>query len=325
MQKAALWSAAGLAAVIAVIAGFTISRSSPTIVLNGAVLRYDPDVKKQLPIADAQVSTADDAAPAVGTSDASGLFRLGLRPGIYPGSVVHLRFEHPEYEPLNVSAPVSPRIHVVRMKPLRPETAPPSGGPEVPITDVRVRYAMKTTTTVNVGSTAKIFTIVNTGNIPCDGRNPCSPDGKWRAAVSGTSLDAGDGNEFRNVRVSCIAGPCAFTRIEDDSFSRGGRVIQVSVRNWSDTATFLLEAEVAQTTLREMVRQSYPVIFGQSMNFTLPATGQGPSIEAEVEGADIVYPLGPNLTLSWADCSMKVVTDGAKLYRCALKPGYRFQ
>ena len=57
------------------------------------------------------------------------------------------------------------------------------------------------------------------------------------------------------------------------------------------------------------------------MNFTLPATAQGPSIEAEVNGVAIVYPLGPSLKLSWANCSMELVPIGTKLYRCELKPG----
>ena len=69
------------------------------------------------------------------------------------------------------------------------------------------------------------------------------------------SLDAGEQNQqFRNVRVSCIAGPCPFTAIESDRFSRGGHSITVSVRNWSDRVTYLLEAEVVHTMESEMIR-----------------------------------------------------------------------
>lgn len=138
-------------------------------------------------------------------------------------------------------------------------------------------------------------------------------------------LDAGDGNTFQGARVSCIAGPCPFTRIETDNFSRGGRKIEVSVRNWSDTASFLIEAEVIHPLVSDAIRQSYPVIFGRSMSFTLPPASQGPSIEAEVGGADIVFPLGPNLTLSWAKCSLQTASGGTKIYACELKDGYRFQ
>jgi hypothetical protein len=119
---------------------------------------------------------------------------------------------------------------------------------------------MKATTALNVGSAVKTFEVMNSGNVPCNGRDPCSPDGKWKAAIGSTSLDAGPGNEFRNARASCIAGPCPFTKIEADDLQRGGRSIQVFVRNWSDTATFLLEAEVFHPMVSDIVRESYPVI-----------------------------------------------------------------
>ena len=77
--------------------------------------------------------------------------------------------------------------------------------------------------------------------------------------------------------------------------------------------------------LSEMIRHSFPAIFDRSMSFTLPATAQGPAIEAEVGGAGIVYPLGPSLKLSWANCSMELEPDRTKLYRCELKPDYTFQ
>ena len=86
------------------------------------------------------------------------------------------------------------------------------------------------------------------------------------------------------MRVSCIAGPCPFTKIDSDGFSNGGRKIGATVRAWSDTVTFLVEAEVIHTMLTDSIRQAYPSIFGRGMSFTLPPTGQGPSIEADVNG-----------------------------------------
>ena len=126
------------------------------------------------------------------------------------------------------------------------------------------------------------------------------------------------------MRVSCIAGPCPFTKTESDGFSRGGRRISVSLRAWSDSVTFLVEAEVVRTMLSDTIRQAYPSIFGRDMTFTLPPTGQGPSIEAEVNGLEIVFPLGPDLSLSWASCSVQVASNRTKLYSCELKRGYRF-
>jgi hypothetical protein len=124
--------------------------------------------------------------------------------------------------------------------------------------------------------------------------------------------------------LSCIAGPCPFTAIESDGFSKGGRAISASVRNWSDTTTFLLEADVFRRQVGDAIRQAYPVIIDQAMNFTLPASAEGASIEAKIDGSAIVFPLGPTPILSWANCSVRTGQDQARLFWCALKPGYRF-
>jgi hypothetical protein len=211
------------------------------------------------------------------------------------------------------------------MVPISSETQIKTNGPEIVVADVRVRYSVKTTTTANIGSIAKTFEVVNTNGVPCRGQPPCSPDGKWKASIGSISVDAGAGNEFSEVRVSCIAGPCPFTRIEPNNSPELGRIAKVSARNWSATATFLIEAQVVHTTITDMVHQAYPVIFGRSMNFTLPATAEGPSIQAALNGADIVFPLGPALRLSWGVCSVKIDADHSRLIRCELKPGYRFR
>jgi len=103
------------------------------------------------------------------------------------------------------------------------------------------------------------------------------------------------------------------------------RKIQATVRAWSDTVTFLVEADVVHTLLTDSIRQAYPSVFGRGMTFTLPLTGQGPSIEAEVNGVEIVFPLGPGLRLSWATCNLQVASNRTRLYSCELKPGYRFR
>ena len=146
---------------------------------------------------------------------------------------------------------------------------------------------------MNIGSGAKTFEVVNSGNVPCDRQPPCSPDGRWKAADGGVSLDAGAENEFRNARLSCIAGPCPFTRLESDGFSKGGRFIAASVRNWSDTVTFALEAEVFRPQNTNTIQRSYPIILGRQLNFTLAGSAEGVSIEAEVDGSPIVFPLAP--------------------------------
>jgi hypothetical protein len=80
---------------------------------------------------------------------------------------------------------------------------------------------------------------------------------------------------------------------------------------------------------RPMVSQtehwSYPVIFGDGMTFTLPSTAESVSIQADINGQSIIFPLGPSLFLSWASCDAEVSPDKAKIYRCSPKPGYRLQ
>jgi hypothetical protein len=61
------------------------------------------------------------------------------------------------------------------------------------------------------------------------------------------------------------------------------------------------------------------------MNFILPAGAEGPSIEATLNGNEIVFPLGPALILSWATCTEEISPDQTQIYRCELKPGYTFQ
>jgi hypothetical protein len=325
-QKAALLTATAI--LLGIVAGVVItfqSRPVPTISLIGAVLAQDRDPRKQTPIAGVEITGITALASGECTSDSTGFFTLAFHPGVTSGEPVTLSFRHPNYQLLELPVIAGDQIYLARMVPLSAETPARTSGSEVIVADVRVRYSVKTTTTVNIGSVAPTFEVVNTNGVPCRSQPPCSPDGKWKAAIGSLSLDAQPGNEFRDLRVSCIAGPCPFTRIESDNASYRGRTITVSARAWSATATFLVEAQVVRTTTSDMVRQSYPVIFGQAMNFTLPATADGPSIEAALNGDDIVFPLGPNLMLSWAVCSIKIDADRSKLIRCELKPGYRFK
>jgi hypothetical protein len=138
-------------------------------------------------------------------------------------------------------------------------------------------------------------------------------------------LDAGVGNQFRNVRASCIAGPCPFTKIDAARFSQGGQILTVSARDWSDTATFLLEAEVFRPMESQLEHRTYPAIFGEGLSFTLPSAAQSVSIEADLDGQTIIFPLGPSLFLSWATCDAGVNLDRGRIYRCTAKPGYLFQ
>jgi hypothetical protein len=313
----------GTGLTVGLIAGF---RSLRPITLQGAVVTQDSDPDKQLPVSDVSVSaTADTLIVGDGTSDAAGFFRLTLRQGVRRGQLIKLRFRRADYAPLDIPVDKVGKLYIAHLVPVSRQTPAQSSRPEVIVANVRVRYSMKSTSAVDVGSGVKTFQVVNVGNTPCQGHPPCSPDGKWKAVTASASLEAGEGTQFRNARVSCIGGPCPFTKIDSDDFSQGGRAISVSVRNWSDTTTFLLEAEVVHPMVSDMVRESYPVIFGPALNFTLPSTAEGPSIEAEINGETVIFPLGPDLFLSWANCNVRGNGDQTKAYRCELKPGYRFR
>jgi len=320
----AIWCV-GIATLAGAVVGVLVAvRKARPITIKGAVLSQDTDPQKQLPIADVLVTGTNGWAVSSGKTDAAGFFSLTLLRGLRRRQPVTLEFRHPEYQPLDLHEFVGDEIYIARMTPIQ-ATHFDASHPDAGIANVKVRYSLKTMTEADVGSAVKTFEVANVGNIPCKGHHPCSPDGKWKAALASGSLDAGEGNQFRNTRVSCIAGPCPFTRVEFEDLSGGGRRVTVEVRDWSDTTTFLMEAEVVHPMISDIVRESYPVIFGRALNFSLPVTAEGPSIEADVNGDSIVFPLGPALFLSWSDCQVTVDKDQAKAYRCRLKPGYRFR
>ena len=318
------------AAALVLIIGFVVERRGPRRAkeftrLTGAVLAQSDDLHLQRPIVNATVSARSGIATGKSVSESSGLFRLQLDSAVPAFEMIQLRVEHPDYHPYIITTPAMDQIYVIRLAPKAQPATPPTSG-ETRLSNIRVRYATRSMSTNAVGTTVRTFDVANKGNVPCGRTPPCSPDGKWKATVGSVSLDTGEQNkQFRNARLSCIAGPCPFSVIETDRFSLGGRVISAAVRNWSDPVTYLVEAEVMQTMESELIRHTYPVTFGRTMNFTLPAIATGPSIEADVNGSPIVFPLGPELRLSWASCRFESPPDGTKQYRCELKPGYRFE
>jgi len=324
-RKMAVWAAViAILATVVTLVMVGVRKARP-VTLKGAVLSDDPDPQKQQPIGDVEITGSNGQAISKARSDDNGFYSLTLPKELRIRQSVKLSFRHPDYEPLDLNEFVGNKLYVVHMVPLPRPVKTDSKQPATMISNIRVRYSVKTTGEANVGSAVKTFEVPNKGNVPCRSEPPCSPDGKWKAAVGETTLDAGEGDEFRNARVSCIAGPCPFTKIEYQNLSNGGRSMNVAARNWSDTATFLIEAEVVRPMVSDIVRESYPVIFGPSLNFSLPGSAEGLSILAEVNGEAIVFPLGPNLFLSWATCHVRVDKDLSRTYRCDLKAGYRFK
>jgi hypothetical protein len=321
-------AAIAVAVIAAGVGGGLLARSLATrterISLTGAVMLQDEDARNQSPIEDVTISAPDEAPAVSSVSRSSGFFTLKLSPEIVPGQSVALTFRHPDYQPLDLTVTAGDGLIIARLLPIHHAITAQPRGPDITVANVRVRYSVEARSAVNIGTGVKTFQVVNIGNVPCADHSPCSPDRKWKAAVESVSLDAGEENEFRNARVACIAGPCSFTHVDSDKFSKGGRTIGASIRNWSDTTTFVLQAEVFHPEMRDTVQQSYPIIIGRAVNFTLPPDAEGLSLEAEINGTEIVFPMGPSPSLSWANCDVRAEQDRKRLFRCELKSGYQF-
>ena len=325
--KIAIWIAAAAVVAGGVTAALKLRHSGRRrpITIVGAVISQSPQAEKESPIAGADIIGRRGILSASCKSDASGFFKLVLPPDREePGVPITLEFQHIGYQPLVLPVVGGAAPYVIRMVPTAPPPARLSSGPPVPVSNISVRYSAKTSSAVNVGSTVKTFQVENEGGEPCNHRQPCSPDGKWKAAEASISLDAGQGNVFRNARVSCIAGPCPFTAVAPEKIPNQEQILKITAFDWSDTATFLVEAEVYHPLQNAGVHRSYPVIFGRVLDFTLPASAEGVCIEADLHGEHIIYPLGPNPDLSWASCSMTNGQNKTKAYRCELKEGYSF-
>jgi hypothetical protein len=324
--KKAIWIvaialvASGVAAVFLV----RLLGHRPDTIILGAIISQSPQAEKESPIAGAEVTARSGALRASSKSDASGFFKLVLPAGLEATVPMTLEFRHSGYQPLDMPILGGGRLYVIRMVPTAPQPARLSAGPSVTVSNISVRYSAKTASAVNVGSTVRTFQAVNTGGVPCNHQKPCSPDGKWKAAKTSITLNAGQGNVFRNIRFSCIAGPCPFTELTPQSFPTQEESFKVTALNWSDTATFLVEAEVYHPLQNAAVRKSYPVIFGRVLDFTLPASAEGVCIEADLHGEHVIFPLGPSPELSWASCTVANRQNKTKAYRCSLNDGYRF-
>ncbi len=332
-NRKVIWTVAGIVgAAAAIVLVVHLRHWRPhSITFQGAVIRRDTDVRKEVPIADALITASDGAARATTFSGASGYFKITLHEPIWPGATAQLGFNAPGYKPLGMTLHIglhsnTRELYIAELEPIAVRPAAP-GHPPVAISNVRIRYTVNYQTDTNIGTAVKTFQVVNNENVPCSSSALCSPHGLWKAAAGSIALSAGAGNLFRNVRAFCIAGPCPFTRIDLGGSPHDAQSVVVTATDWSGTATFLVEAEVFHQTIASNVRESYPVIYGRDLHFTLPPTAEGPSIEAEIDGSSIVFPLGTGLYMSWAVCGSRRTGSGGEdstIYQCTLKPGYRF-
>src|SRR5215470_5998535 len=199
-----------------------------TTIIKGAVITQNADPRKQLPIAGIEITANDGVDVVEAKSDASGLFAIQMRKRILRGQTINLEFRSTDYEPLDLTVNTSDKLTVASLVPIFRNDPLEDLQPKQIIGNVVVRYSVKTATVLTIGSAVHSFEVVNQGNVPCEAHLQCSPDGKWKASTANTTLDAGPGNEFRNARASCIAGPCPFTKMDTSGLSHNGRSISVS-------------------------------------------------------------------------------------------------
>lgn len=329
-KKIALWvGICATAATVALVVLLRFTHWTPRMVtLQGAVIRSDADPRKELPVAGAVIKVWDSRSSVTTVSGDTGYFNVKFPERIWPKEIVNLAFRHPDYMPVDeklligIDANVN-QLYVIRM--ISTAAPPPPVGPHpTAIHDIRIRYTINDRTDTEVGSVVKVFQVVNRGNTPCKKGDLCSPNGLWKEAKGAVTLDAGAGNVYRNVRASCIAGPCPFTRIDSSGASRDAQKIVVSAAAWSDTATFLVEAEVYQESIVSRLRIAFPVIYGRDLHFTAPPTAEGVTIEADVGKTPTVFPLGPDLYMNWGICNSRKGPNNDTIYQCELKPGYTF-
>jgi hypothetical protein len=327
----ALWVAIiATAATVATVVLLRFAHWRPrAVIIQGAVIRRSADPRKELPIAGVVVTVSDNATRVSAVSGDTGYFSVKFPEKIWPRETVNLAFRNPDYKPLDETLLIgihvkANQLYVVKMtSTASPAPAPAPVAHPTAVSDIRVRYTVNARTDTNIGSATKVFEVDNAGSVPCNGNDLCSPDGRWKEARASVTMDAGVGNVYRNVRVSCIAGPCPFTRIDTSGFVHGGQKIVVTVFDWSDTATFLVEAEVYQESIGSQLRLSYPVKYGRDLHFTAPPTAEGVTIEAEVGNTPMVFP-SPDLYMDWAVCNSRKGSNNDTIFQCELRPGFAF-
>lgn len=323
-RKVIIWTMSVILSAIAITAVLRLrfDETHPQI-LQGAVVREDTDPHKELPLEGAIVSVRNGPLSISTKSDVSGYFTLALPRGRYWRKQLRLEFQHPDYQSLSLPIAGEKKLYIANMTEV-PPVQKTADRTTVVISNVQARYSADTISNINIGSIVKTFEVVNKGNVPCTKHSLCSPDKKWKANAGTLTLEAGPENHYRNARASCIAGPCPFTKAELRYENGDASKIRVTALNWSDTTTFLVEAEVFHSMISQNITKSYPVIFGRTLNFSLPSSAEGISIEAELDGKPIIFPLGPALRLSWADCNTRINQEKTQVFRCELKPGYQF-
>src|SRR5579871_3343074 len=92
-------------------------RTHRIIVMQGAIMVKDLDVRKQRPIAGVQVTAIDSLQIQTVKSDSSGLFLIPLHEGTKRGEPITLEFRHPDYFLLDLQEYVGDKLYIAQMVP----------------------------------------------------------------------------------------------------------------------------------------------------------------------------------------------------------------
>src|SRR3954454_15163989 len=130
-RKWTLWAVVAVAVgAVAVVLIVRSQRWRPrTITIQGAVIRKDADVRKELPIANTTVTATDGMMTVRAQTDASGYFHLRFRENVWPGQTVTLSFRNPDYESYDLALrpgirSTTQKLYIAKLTPIRPDPPP---------------------------------------------------------------------------------------------------------------------------------------------------------------------------------------------------------
>ena len=75
-------------------------------------------------------------------------------------------------------------------------------------------------------------------------------------------------------------------------------------------------------TYKDIKQKTYRVLFELDPD---GGTSSELRLLLQVDGKPIIFPIVPNLSLSWTTCEAQNEPGNSTLYRCELKPGYVFR
>jgi hypothetical protein len=313
-KQAQIWGAVIGAVGVAVGAGAPplvnrIINPPQPITFSAVIMRSDANEAKRFAIKDVDVTYQGGGVERHQKTDQSGFVIIPFGSSINPGTLVELKFRHPCYQEFDETIAPTNVPYTLYLWPAAPEHGATCADPTITAISLTFRktYLTKSTT----------FQVPNRGTVRCR-RQPCSPDGKWQAVIVSASLDAGSGNTFAQGSVTCIAGPCPFSEIVNDGFSKGGPTISASIRNWSDTVTYVLRGELGGGPTSPVT------VAGRTFDFSVSHSDL-PNLQITAQtsaGQSLVSDIAVG-TIPWATCQTNELTSTIN-YHCTLRPDYRF-